>query len=102
MVYHKKASTYKLVGAMRLPTGLLDLDSCYRVNSFVDEGTHHTAKVSKARTTQPCPECNGHTTVHGSKTATVYHAPLNDYSQRLDAAVPHLFAPVPANVCTLS
>lgn len=25
-----------------------------------------------------------------------------DYSQRLDAAVPHLFAPVPANVCTLS
>lgn len=78
MVYHKKASTYKLVGAMRLPTGLLDLDSCYRVNSFVDEGTHHTAKVSKARTTQPCPECNGHTTVHGSKTATVYHAPLKN------------------------
>lgn len=27
---------------------------------------------------------------------------IGDYSQRLDAAVPHLFAPVPANVCTLS
>lgn len=40
------------------------------------------------------------------KTSPVLHEfkseKARDYSQRLDAAVPHLFAPVPANVCTLS
>lgn len=63
---------------MRLSAGLLDLDSCYRINSFVDEDTHHTAKISKVRTPQPCPECKGRTIVHSRKIATIYHAPLKN------------------------
>lgn len=78
MVHYKKTGACKLVGAMRLPAGLLDLDTCYRVNSFDDEDTHHIVKVSKARTPQPCPECNGRTIIHSNKTVTVYHEPLKN------------------------
>lgn len=62
---------------MRRAAGLLGLDpALYRVDGISDEGACHTATVRRVAGERECPGCGRRANVHGSKSVTVYHAPL--------------------------